>query len=98
MSAASLAHEASAVLPCDRELSTWQGRIANAATNGAGLDEYRAALNWAKQDVPTENGVREKVKQEMRDAAERHLGDVHGVEVLDEIYAFTFPQRRAMPS
>ena len=91
MSAAELAHapaEASTV-------STWQGRIANAAANGGGLDEYRAALNWAKQGVPPDNGARRKAKQEIRDAAERHLGDVHGVGVLDEIYFSAFPEDAA---
>jgi hypothetical protein len=82
--------EASAALSCDRELSTWQGRIANAAAMGGGLDVYRAALNWAKQGVPPDQGVRERAKQEIREAAERHLGD--GTTVLDAIYFDIFPE------
>ena len=94
MSAAELTHapaEASAVLPCDRELSTWQERIANAAPNGGGLDAYLAALTWAKQVVPPDNGVREKAKQEIREVAERHLADLHGLNVIDAIYGAAFP-------
>ena len=93
MSVAELAHapgEASAILPCDRELSEWQGRIAIAAANGGGLDVYRAALSWAKQCVPPDNGVREKAKRELRDAAERHLGD--SAAVLEAIYFDIFPE------
>jgi hypothetical protein len=56
--------------PFDRELANWQGRIADAAKNGGGLDVYQAALNWAKQTVRSENGLLEKAKQEIRDAAE----------------------------
>jgi putative DNA primase/helicase len=76
----------------DRELSDWQGRIARAAANGAGLDVYRAALNWAKQDVPPDNGVREKAKQDIREAAERHLADLHGLSVIEAIYGAAFPE------
>ena len=82
--------EASVVLPCDRELSNWQGQIAYAAANGGGLDVYRAALNWARQGIPPKHGVREKAKQEIREAAERHLGD--GTTVLDAIYFDIFPE------
>ena len=35
---------------------------------GSGLDAYRAALNWAKQDVPPDNGLCEKAKQEIWEA------------------------------
>jgi hypothetical protein len=78
-------------MPCDREVSTWQGRIANAAQNGSGLDVYLAALTWAKQDAPPDNGVREKAKQEIREAAERHLADLHGLRVIEAIYGAAFP-------
>ena len=78
-------------MPCDREVSTWQGRIANAAQNGGGLDVYLAALTWAKQDAPPDNGVREKAKQEIREAAERHLADLHGLRVIEAIYGAAFP-------
>jgi putative DNA primase/helicase len=79
-------------LPFDREIATWQGRIANAAANCGGLDAYRDALIWAKQDVPLDNGLREKAKQEIREAAERHLADVYGANVLDAIYFTVFPE------
>ena len=95
MTAAELAHasgQTSAGLPCDQELSNWQGQIANAAKNGGGLDVYQAALNWAKQGVPPNNGVREKVKREIREAAERHLADRHGLAVIDAIYGAAFPE------
>jgi hypothetical protein len=81
------------IMPCDREVSTWQGRIANAAQNGGGLDVYLAALTWAKQDVPPDNGVREKAKQEIREAAERHLADLHGLSVIEAIYGAAFPEK-----
>lgn len=90
--------DASAVLPCDQELSNWHGRIANAAANGGGLDVYRAALNWVKQGVPPDNGIREKAKQEIRQTAERHLTDVNGASVLDAIYFSTFPEDAAPSS
>jgi putative DNA primase/helicase len=78
--------------PIDRELANWQGRIANAAKDGCGLDVYQAALNWAKQTVPSENGLLEKAKQEIRDAAERHLLKVYCAEVRGAIYFSTFPE------
>jgi Protein of unknown function (DUF3631) len=74
----------------DREVANWQGRIASAAANGGGLDAYRAALDWVRQNVPTENGLRESAKQEMREAAERHLCDIRNTAVLDEIYLSVF--------
>jgi putative DNA primase/helicase len=76
----------------DRELSDWQGRIARAAANGVGLDVYRAALNWAKQGVPPDNGARQNAKQEIREAAERHLTDLHGLSVIEAIYGAAFPE------
>ena len=79
-------------LPFDRELANWQGRIARAALTGGGLDAYQAALNWAKQDVPPIKGQREKAKQEIFAAAERHLGAVPGTAILDKIYLSVFPE------
>jgi hypothetical protein len=77
-------------LPFDRELADWQGRIAKAAASGGGLDEYRAALSWLKQHVPPDRC--EKAKQEIQDAAERHLADTHGLGVIDAIYGAVFPE------
>jgi hypothetical protein len=82
----------STALPFDRELANWQGRIANAALNGGGLDAYQAALNWAKQDVPPDNGLCEKAKQEILEAAERHLGAVPNTAILNTIYLSVFPE------
>jgi hypothetical protein len=79
-------------LPFDRELADWQGRIANATKSGGSLDAYQAALNWAEQSVPPDNGLLEKAKQEIREAAERHLADVHSVDVLEAMYFDTFPE------
>jgi putative DNA primase/helicase len=56
------------------------------------LAPFQAALNWAKQKVPPDNGLCEKAKKEIRDATERHLAHVHGVEVLDAIYFSIFPE------
>jgi hypothetical protein len=70
----------------------WQGRIAFAAANGGGLDVYKAALNWTKQDVPSDNGLREKCKNEILEAAERHLSAIVDSEILDEIYFSVFPE------
>ena len=50
-----------------------------------------AALTWAKQDAPPDNGVRVKAKQEIREAAERHLADLHGLRVIEAIYGAAFP-------
>ena len=74
-----------------RELLNWQGKIALAAKEGNGLDSFRVALNWAKQNVPPDNGLREKAKQEIREAAERHLADIHGLAAIDAIYVAAFP-------
>jgi putative DNA primase/helicase len=79
-------------LPFDRELADWQGRIAKAAVSGRGLDEYRAALSWLKRHVPPYNGLCEKAKQEIQDAAERHLADNQGLDVIDAIYGAVFPE------
>jgi hypothetical protein len=78
--------------PFDQELANWQGRIAKAAVNGSGLDVYRAALTWAKQYVPLDNGLCEKAKQEIQDTAERHLADIRGLAVIDAIYGAVFPE------
>jgi hypothetical protein len=48
----------------NHELAVWRGKIAVAAKNGNGLDVLKQALNWAKQQVPQNNGLREKAKQE----------------------------------
>ena len=95
MSAAEIATELgipSTVPQFDRELANWQRQIASTAANGGGLDMYQAALNWVKQDVPPDNALREKAKQEIREAAERDLADVHGVDILDAIYFCVFPE------
>src|SRR5689334_12745342 len=84
--------DVSNVPPFDRELANWQGRIARAAANGGGLDVYRDALYWAKQDVPPDTGLCEKAKQEIRDAAERHLADTNDLAVIDAIYGAAFPE------
>jgi hypothetical protein len=95
MSAAGIARapeHASVALPFDDELAIWQGKIASAAKSGNGLDTFRVALDWVKQGVPQNNGLREKAKKEIREAAERHLAEVHGVAVLDAIYFCVFPE------
>lgn len=76
----------------DREIATWQGRIAIAAKNGGGLDEYKAALNWVKQGVSPDNGLQEKAKQEILGTAERHLGTGRRTVVLEEIRFSVFPE------
>jgi putative DNA primase/helicase len=78
--------------PFDHELASWQGKIAVAAKTGNGLDSFKAALNWAKQNVPSDNGLRELAKQEISGAAERHLFQTHGADILDAIYLSTFPE------
>ena len=84
--------DATTAMPFDRQLANWQCRIANAAANCGGLNAYRDALNWAKQDVPPDNGLCEKAKLEIREAAERHLADTHGLAVIDAIYGAAFPE------
>jgi hypothetical protein len=81
-----------AMSPLERELANWQGKIAFAAENGGGLDAYRAALTWAKQEVPPNNGLCEKAKQEILETAERHLADVYGEDILNAIYFFVLPE------
>jgi Protein of unknown function (DUF3631) len=78
--------------PLDRELSDWQGRIVSAAANGGGLDVYRAALVWVGQNVPPANGLREKAKQKIQEAAAHHLDTAHSTAVLDAIYFGIFPE------
>ena len=78
--------------PFDRELLGWQGRIAAAAANGSGLDVFKAALVWVRQTIQSDISLRETAKQEIRGAAERHLVDLQGATVLDEIYLFVFPE------
>ena len=82
----------SVVLSFDRELANWQGKIAVAAEKNSGLDAFRTALNWAKNEVPPNNGLCEKAKKEILETAERHLADVYGVEVLDAIYSCVVPE------
>jgi putative DNA primase/helicase len=84
--------DAPAVLPIDRELANWLGKIAVAAKKDSGLDSFKSALDWAKQNVPPDNGLCEKAKQEIRETAERHLGTVHTPAVLEAIYFATFPE------
>ena len=84
--------DGSNALPFERELANWQAKIAAAAKQGSGLDIFQAALNWAKRDVPTDNGLCEKAKQEIRDTAERHLADTHGLAVIDAIFGAVFPE------
>ena len=84
--------DGSNALPFERELANWQAKIAAAAKQGSGLDVFRAALNWAKQYVPSDNGLCEKAKQEIRDAVERHLADTHGLAVINAIYGAVFPE------
>ena len=79
--------DGSNALPFDRELANWQGRIAK-----GGLGEYQAALSWLKQHVPADSGLCEDAKQELLDAAERHLADTHGLAVIDAIYGAVFPE------
>ncbi len=85
------ADRASSALLFDRDLADWQGRIASAAANGGGLDVYQAALNWAKQ-APPDNDLGQKAKQEIREAAERHLVDLHGLSVIEAIFGAAFPE------
>jgi len=86
------AEAARALEPFDCELANWQGKIAVAAKNGSELNAFKSALLWTKQDVPPENGLREKAKREIWETAERHLADVHGAGVLDAIYIYAFPE------
>src|SRR6516164_5107300 len=76
----------------DHEVAGWQGKIAAAAKTGNGLDSLKAAFNWVRLNVPPDNGRRELAKQEISEAAERHLSQTHGPDVLDAIYLSTFPE------
>jgi len=78
--------------PLDHELASWQGKIAVAAKTGNGLDSLKAAFNWVKLNVSSDNGRRELAKREISEAAERHLSQTHGPDVLDAIYLSTFPE------
>jgi hypothetical protein len=49
-------------------------------------------LNWAKHDVPPNNGLREKAKEGILEAAERHLADRHGLALIHAIYGAAFPE------
>jgi hypothetical protein len=73
----------------DHELAVWQGKIAVAAKNDNGLDVLKQALNWAKQQVPQNNGLREKAKQDILDAAKRHIP---GEDFAEAIYFCVFPE------
>lgn len=84
--------EASAVLPFARQLANWQGRIANAATNGGGLDVFKAGLEAVKQNVQPSDPFYEIAKEGIWRAAERHLADAHSADVLEAIYFDTFPE------
>ena len=94
MTAASSSRSQTPPLPLDRQIASWQGRIA-ASVNGSGVDVYKTALIWVKQTVPPENGLRDKAKEEIQGAAERHLGDVHAPAELEAIYFDVFPEDAA---
>ena len=79
---------AAALGPFERQIASWQGKIAVAKD----LNIHYAALMWAKQDVPLDNGLREKAKREIQETAERHLADTHGLAVIDAIYGAVFPE------
>jgi Protein of unknown function (DUF3631) len=74
----------------DRNLAIWQGRIALAGTKGGGLDIFKAALEGMKQNVPPDRGFLEHAKSELWGAAERHLADAHGLDVLEAVYLSVF--------
>jgi hypothetical protein len=57
----------------DEEVMLWQGRIAVAAKQGNGLSIFRAALDWVKHEAWPQEGLRQRAKQELLGAAERHL-------------------------
>jgi putative DNA primase/helicase len=76
-------------------ISLQAGQIAKAATDGGGLDKYKAALTWLKQNAPTDNALEEKARRDILGTAERHLADGHGTAVLDEIYYSIFPEDAA---
>ena len=76
----------------DHQIDLWRGRIAAAAAEGGGLNEYKAALLWVKDNVPPDLALREGAKQTIQDAAERHLDDIHGAGILDAIFLSVFPE------
>ncbi len=73
-------------------LREWVRRIANAAKSGGGLDEYRTALDWVRQNMPSDNGLRANAIQEILDITERHLWSIHDLNVVDVIYFSIFPE------
>src|SRR5262245_24914753 len=72
-------------------LAIWQGRIAHAAKQSGGLDVFKAALEAIRQNPPLDASFFERAKAEIWGAAERHLADVHGFDILEAIYYATFP-------
>jgi putative DNA primase/helicase len=76
----------------DDGVAIWQGRIALAAKKGGGLDVLQAALEYAKENVPPNTGLLERVKSELLGTAERHLTEIHSSAVLDAIYLSVFSE------
>jgi hypothetical protein len=79
--------------PFESELARWQGKIAAAAREGNGLDIFQAALNWAKHNVPSDNGLCELAKREISEAAERHLFQIHGPDIFRCYLSCYLPRR-----
>ena len=79
----------------DQQIDLWCGRIAAAAAKGGGLNEYKAALLWVKDNVPSDLALREGGKQTIQNAAERHLNDIHDATILDAIHFSIFPDDAA---
>lgn len=77
--------------PFDQEIASWQGRIADAATKGDGLDVFTAALQHVKQNAP-DRALLEVAKTELWFTAAYHLPDTHGIEALDAIFLGIFPE------
>jgi hypothetical protein len=77
--------------PFERQLACWQWKIATAAKQGSELETFQAALNWAKNLSP-DKAPCELAKREILEAAERHLSQTHGPDILDAIYFATFPE------
>jgi putative DNA primase/helicase len=75
----------------ERSLELWQGRIAKAARNGGGLDDFRAALQAMRQ-AASDRVHLEYLKNEILGAADRHLIPVHGLHVIEAIYLEVFPE------
>jgi predicted DNA-binding protein (UPF0251 family) len=74
----------------ERQLASWQGKIAVAAKTGDGLDCYKTALSWAK-NLSSDKASRELAKREILEAAERHLSQTHA-SILDFVYFSIFPE------